>query len=59
MDGGADQTVCTSDSVTLSGSGVSTYDWDLVGKSSLQFDGVNDNVNLGNSTSLDLEMILP
>ena len=54
VDGGADQTVCTSDTITLSGSGATSYSWDLVGKNSLQFDGVNDNVNLGNSTSLDL-----
>ena len=40
--------------IVLLYNGASTYDWDLVGKSSLQFDGVNDNVNLGNSTSLDL-----
>ena len=40
VDGGADQTVCTADSITLSGSGATTYGWDLVGKSSLQFDGV-------------------
>ena len=34
VDGGADQTDCTSDSITLSGSGATSYSWDLVGKSS-------------------------